>query len=215
MKFGFYISRKATRFCLALQNGILHKNNTAFALTDYPDSPDLKEYCNKFEIQLYNYSYKENNLIGKERNKVISDIFLNLLEKNNSAYGFTWGGRLLLVGELLIKYKNKLITFHPSLLPAFKGTLSAIDDALKENVLLLGNTAHFINEKADDGIMIMQSILCSYDFKDYDDVLNLQLSMIKQIVLWIKQERFMFDNNRFYIRNAKYKIDTFIPNLEF
>ena len=215
MKFGFYVSKNATRFILALQENILSKDKVAFVLTDYSETSNLQQICDKFEISLYNYSYEHHGLSGKERNKFISEIFLNLLKENNCDYGFIWGGRLLLEGNLLIDYKNKLINFHPSLLPAYKGMFNAIDNALKENVLLLGNTAHFVNENADDGTMIMQSIFCTQNFKNYDDVLNFQLPMIKQIILWIEQERFVFDEDRFFIKNAKYEIGKFIPNIEF
>ena len=215
MKFGFYVSKNATRFINALQDGVLHKTNTAFALTDHSETPNLQKICDKFAIPLYNYSYEQYNLSKKDRNKFVSDIFLSLLKRAECSYGFAWGGRLLLTGNLLEEYKNRLINFHPSLLPAYKGHLKAITDALNENVLLLGNTAHFINEKADDGIMIMQSIFCSHNFRNYDDVLNLQIPMIKQIILWIEQDRFVFENEKLYIKNANYKVDIFIPNLEF
>ena len=215
MKFGFYVSKNATRLVGALQANILQKKNTAFVLTDYSETPHLQQACDKFEIPLYNYSYERYSLSGKDRNKFISDRFLELLRKNECDYGFAWGGRLLLVGDILEEYEKRLINFHPSLLPAYKGQTKAIDAALQENVLLLGNTAHFINEKADDGTMIMQSIFCSHNFKSYDDVLDLQILMLKQIILWIEQKRFVFDNDKFRIINAKYEIDTFIPNLEF
>jgi len=215
MKFGFYVSKNATRFINALQDGVLDKTNVAFALTDHSETQNLRKACDKFVIPLYNYSYEQYNLSKNDRNKFISDIFLSLLKQVECGYGFVWGGRLLLVGNLLEEYRNKLINFHPSVLPAYKGHLKAITDALKENALLLGNTAHFINEKADDGIMIMQSIFCSHNFRNYDDVLNLQIPMLKQVILWIEQNRFVFENEKFYIKNANYEIDTFIPNLEF
>lgn len=223
MKYGFYISGNAGRFTLALQENILHGGNTAFALTDnlrrselykVTGNSKLKEACEKQGIPLFEYSYEKNGLTGKERNKFISDKFLDLLNKYKCNYGFLWGGGLLLTGDILSKYEWKLINFHPSILPAYKGMFKAIDLALKDKTLLLGNTAHFVNEFADDGTTIMQSIISANNFIDYDSVLNLQIPMFRQIISWIEQKRFCFENGKFYIKDAKYQIGTFIPNLE-
>ena len=78
------------------------------------------------------------------------------------------------MGKLLEAYRNKIINFHPSLLPSYPG-LNAIDKAIEGNSLLLGNTAHFIDEKVDTGPIIMQSILPISLFNHYEDVLSLQI----------------------------------------
>ena len=74
-----------------------------------------------------------------------------------------------------------MINFHPSLLPAFKG-LQAIDQALAANASILGNTAHYIDEKIDNGKIIIQSAMKCEDFVDYEDVLELQFPMLKIIL---------------------------------
>ena len=87
MKFGFYVSKNATRFALALQENILSKENTAFALTDYSETQNLQRICSKFEILLYNYSYEQRNLFGKERNifpKFPNIFYLQTKQKSES-----------------------------------------------------------------------------------------------------------------------------------
>ncbi|MFQ5716991.1 MAG: formyltransferase family protein, partial [Nitrospinales bacterium] len=111
------------------------------------------------------------------------------------------------------KFENKIINFHPSLLPSFKG-LNAIDQALEQNAFLLGNTAHFINEKPDSGLVIMQSIIHSSRYKTYDNVLDLQIPMLIQIMRWIKMDRLSITDEKVTVQNADYSVGPFMPKLE-
>jgi len=91
-----------------------------------------------------------------------------------------FGDKILKKG-LVESYKNRLINFHPSILPSFKG-LSAIDQANTFGVDFLGNTAHFIDEGIDTGKIIVQTAMLQEDFECYEDVLELQFPMIKIIL---------------------------------
>ena len=72
---------------------------------------------------------------------------------------------------LIQKYDKRIINFHPSILPSFKG-LNAIDQELKAKVRFLGNTAHFIDEGIDSGEIIIQSAMFRSDYEEYEDVLT-------------------------------------------
>jgi len=211
MKFGFYVSDNAGRLKLFLQ----HKfeiESIAFVLIDNMDNHDLGQICEQLEIPFYPYSYSELGLKFKEQNRFISAKLMELMELKGAEYCFVFGNRIL-EGDLLTKYQNKLINFHPSLLPAFKGVKS-IDQALENKALLLGNSAHFIEEKVDSGSVIMQSLLPALQFNGYDSVLDLQIPMLKQLIKWLKADRIILNNGRVEVKNASYKMDTFIPNLE-
>lgn len=52
-------------------------------------------------------------------------------------------------------YKNKIINIHPALLPLFKGT-DAIKRALNSGAKATGVTVHFVDEKIDNGPIILQ-----------------------------------------------------------
>ena len=52
-------------------------------------------------------------------------------------------------------YPGQIINLHPSLLPKYKG-LNAIEQAMKAGETETGATVHFVNEKIDDGEIILQ-----------------------------------------------------------
>jgi phosphoribosylglycinamide formyltransferase 1 len=210
-KFGFYVSRTATRLCHFLEKyGNLDK--CAFVLIDNKDNERLRSLCSKYSIPYYEYAYKEEGLKGKEQNRFISDKFKDLMDKYEVEYSFIFGSRIL-EGELLQKYQWHLVNFHPALLPAFKGKC-AIDQAIEAGAILLGSTAHFIDEELDAGLMIMQNIFPAVLFTDYEDVLGKQETMLLQLMTWFEEDRVHIENNRVVVANASYEIAEYIPNVE-
>ena len=57
--------------------------------------------------------------------------------------------------EFLRKYKKKIINIHPSLLPKYKG-LNTFFRVKKNNEIKTGCTVHYVNEKLDDGNIILK-----------------------------------------------------------
>lgn len=57
---------------------------------------------------------------------------------------------------------------------------------LKDKMVYIVNTAHFIDPGIDTGAIIMQSKLNIKDFLNYESVLNLQSPMLKKI--WLNLE---------------------------
>lgn len=214
VRVAFYVSNKATRLRRAIEvlidkYGYLLKM-VCFVFIDNVQNEDLKNKCNLANIEFIEvdiYSISKVN-----RGAHVSDILLDLLTVRQVSYLICFGDKIL-KGEILSKYRNRIINFHPSLLPAFKG-LHAIDKALEERSFLLGNSAHIVDEGVDAGPVIMQSLLHNSEFGTYDDVLDLQIAMLIQLMIWLKNRRLHLDNNMPYIKDASYSIARFIPNLE-
>jgi len=209
--FSFYVSGSATRlktFLSKYGNHTLITHKIKFILIDNLDNKELRKICEKQKIKLYEVelSTKEN------KNEYISNLFLEYLKNYAIDYGFIFANRIL-VGKLLNEYENKLINFHPSILPSHKG-LYAIDQALKENTFLLGNSAHIVTNKLDAGSIIMQNIFPAIKFKNYNDVLDKQLIMILQLIKWLTEERMIICKNKVIIKDALYDVDEFIPNID-
>ena len=214
---GFYVSGNATRlqkYLVAIKNKPEFLHRIKFILIDTKTNEALRNLAKELKIRYVEIAYRELNLSGQARNQYISELFLALLKETNCKNGFIWGGKIL-VGNLLIEYANKLVNFHPSLLPAHKGGTRAIDEAISEHTFLLGNTAHFIDEGVDTGAVIMQSIFPSALFSgNYDAVLDQQLPMVHQIIEWFESNRIAVIDQKVVIKNANYEVSEFVPCLE-
>jgi phosphoribosylglycinamide formyltransferase-1 len=62
--------------------------------------------------------------------------------------------------EMTVKYKDRMINIHPSLIPSFCGTgyygLKVHEAALARGVKVVGATVHFVDEGTDTGPIILQ-----------------------------------------------------------
>ena len=69
--------------------------------------------------------------------------------------------------KIIKEFEKKIINIHPSLLPKFKG-LNTFSRALKNKEKITGCTVHFVNNKLDDGKIIVNKkffIKPNYDEK--------------------------------------------------
>jgi phosphoribosylglycinamide formyltransferase 1 len=62
----------------------------------------------------------------------------------------------VLAPVVLETFRNRIVNIHPSLLPAFSGTLRAPAEALDHGVKVAGCTVHFVDDNLDAGPIILQ-----------------------------------------------------------
>jgi phosphoribosylglycinamide formyltransferase-1 len=62
----------------------------------------------------------------------------------------------VLSGELVRRYRRRILNVHPALLPAFPG-LHAQRQALEHGVKVAGATVHFVDEGVDTGPIVLQA----------------------------------------------------------
>lgn len=180
-KFAYYCSGGASRILRFYDNS----NNLIFSpeVVIYDGSKDtiIQKLKSLFQEKLF--LIRENELSDKDKKRIhsyTSNFIHNLLDRNNIDYLICFGDKIL-KSPLINSYKNKLINFHPSLLPAFKG-LNAINQALNYGAPFIGNSAHFIEEGIDTGKIIIQSAMPSNQFQSYEDLLELQFPLLKLIL---------------------------------
>ncbi len=70
----------------------------------------------------------------------------------------------LLSPYFIREYRDRIMNIHPALLPAFKGS-HGIKDALAYGAKVTGPTVHFVDEKLDNGPIILQKAV---EIKDDD-----------------------------------------------
>lgn len=70
------------------------------------------------------------------------------------------GCMVVIPGEMVQAYPNKIINIHPALIPSFCGTgyygLRVHEKVLERGVKLTGATVHFVDEGTDTGPIILQ-----------------------------------------------------------
>ncbi len=212
MRFAFYVSGKASRFLKLIEKKSPVLKDTIFVINDNAPHPQLHALLSEKKIRYKEISYKKLGLAKQEKNIYISELLLKMLKTYTIDYCFCFGSRVL-TGAIVKEYKHRIINFHPSVLPLFPGEKS-IDQALKAESFLMGNTAHFIDESVDNGPIIMQSIIHRKQYETYDTVLDLQIPMIEQIYYWLVDKRLTVDNNVVFVKNADYSSIVFYPAME-
>jgi phosphoribosylglycinamide formyltransferase-1 len=83
----------------------------------------------------------------------------------------------VLVPEFVAAYTGRILNTHPSLLPAFGGTLHAVEHALELGVKVAGCTVHLVTDDLDAGPIVMQACV---DVHEEDDVTSLHARILEQ-----------------------------------
>lgn len=204
MNYAFYISGKATRLFKIIEQRNDFLKDISVIFSDDRRNEYLKTHLKKLGIEYILYDYKEIEDANISKNEKLSNLLLKTLETYEVDYCFSFGAHIL-KGELLDVYKNKIINFHPSLLPDYPG-LKAIDQAIAADAKYIGNTAHFIDSGVDTGPIILQSIQHQQAFYlgSYDAILDVQIEMLYKIVELINEDRIKIENSKVKILNANY-----------
>jgi phosphoribosylglycinamide formyltransferase-1 len=71
----------------------------------------------------------------------------------------------LLSPEFIAAFPNRILNIHPSLLPAFPG-LDAQTQAFDYGVKVAGCTVHFVDERLDHGVIVLQRVIPVLDTDD-------------------------------------------------
>ena len=104
------------------------------------------KYAKKFSIPYY--------IINGELTKFERKA-LKLINENKIELICLAGFMKILSKAFLRKFNGKIINIHPSLLPKYKG-LNTFKKAIKNNDRFTGCTVHYVNEKLDDGKIILK-----------------------------------------------------------
>ena len=136
-----------------LKNLISHSRDNNFPikisliLCDNRNANGIK-YAKKYNIPYFFINTKIKNYENK--------ILINLKRYNISF--ICLAGYMKLISENIIKnYRDKIINIHPSLLPKYKG-LNTYSRILKNKEVKAGCTVHYVNEKLDNGKIIIKKM---------------------------------------------------------
>lgn len=213
MRYAVYISGNGTRILKALEIIKSFSEKVKLVISDNENNLKLKNYIEEKGIKYYLIDLESIDTERKSKNEYLSDRMKILLEEYEIEYCFSFGKRILM-GELLEKYKNRIINFHPSILPSYPG-LNAIDKAVAHKARYIGNTAHFIDESVDGGPIILQSITMTKNFllNGYDAVLDEQIALLEKIDELLFQNRIHVVDGKVEIDDADYNTFHIYPSI--
>jgi phosphoribosylglycinamide formyltransferase-1 len=83
----------------------------------------------------------------------------------------------VLVPEFVAAYSGRIINTHPSLLPAFGGTMHAVEQALEHGVKVSGCTIHLVTDDLDNGPILLQGCV---EVREDDTVQSLHARIRQQ-----------------------------------
>lgn len=155
-------------------------------------------------------------LLAERKAAAFCDRLLAYLQAERIDYVISFYTKLF-VGPLLEAYRDRIINMHPALLPAFKG-LDGFEATLRAGVRFGGTTIHLIDERMDEGKVIIQSVFPI----DPDEpearlrhrVFVQQCRSLLQVVQWLAAGRMAIDGAQARIGGARYNSAEFAPALE-
>jgi phosphoribosylglycinamide formyltransferase 1 len=215
MNFAFYVSGRASRLRRLLEeDGGAVLADTKLVVSDSEVNRDLAAPLDRRGIKFVCGDYSDFGNNAAERSRHLSHLLLREFRALGIDYCFCFGVHILR-GELLEVYHQRIINFHPSILPAFPG-LNAIDKAIAAGAVVLGNTAHFMSEEVDGGPYVLQSVVSVEVFKTggYEAILGLQNTMLQQIATWLRAGRLTVQNGRVKVAGAAPGAASFYPALD-
>ena len=111
---------------------------------------------------------------------------------SGAEYVILAGFMRLLTPGFLSAFPGRVVNIHPALLPSFPGTHGQRDAALY-GVRIAGCTVHFVNEKMDNGPVIIQAAVPAYPGEDPGDlgerILRCEHRIYAQAVQWLAEKR--------------------------
>lgn len=95
-----------------------------------------------------------------ETRSAFHEAFLKAVDEAQPDLIVLAGFLVVIPEEMIVKYRNRIINIHPSLIPSFCGTgyygLKVHEGALARGVKVTGATVHFVDEGTDTGPIIFQ-----------------------------------------------------------
>lgn len=119
------------------------------------------------------------------------------------------GFLVVLPGEMISRYRNRIINIHPSLIPSFCGTgfygLKVHEAALERGVKVTGATVHFVDEGTDTGPIVLQKPV-SVEENDTPEILQRRVMeeaewvLLPKVIELISEGRVSVDGRKVLIK---------------
>ena len=115
----------------------------------------------------------------------------------------TAGFNRIMGTQVVAAFPDRIINIHPSLLPAFAGSLHAQADALAHGVRIAGCTVHFVNDDVDAGPIVRQAAVA---VREDDDAESLSARILEQEHRILVEAIELFANGRLRVEGRRVRI---------
>lgn len=141
---------------------------------------------------------------------------LPLLTDNHIDYVFSFYTEFY-TAEFRSVFQDRILNFHPSLLPAFKG-MDGFADTVAYGARFAGNTVEFIADVMDEGKIIMQTACPVDPARPVRQTRHLvfvqQCRALLQVARWLQEGRIETVGHRVVVAGATFDDGMFSPALD-
>jgi phosphoribosylglycinamide formyltransferase-1 len=151
IRLGILLSGRGSNFLAIAQSireGRLPGVEIAVVISNVADADGLKAAA---ELGILRHFFVSQ---GRPRAEHDADV-IDCLRSHDVDFVCLAGYMRLLSPQFIAAFPNKILNIHPSLLPAFPG-LEAQRQAFEYGVQVAGCTVHFVDERLDHGVIILQ-----------------------------------------------------------
>ncbi len=142
----------------AEKSGIIKSGEITLVISSKPDAYALKRA---------EANGIKSAVVQRRGNDSFEADIISLLEENGIELIVLAGFMCILSRSFTMRYKDRILNVHPSLIPSFCGEgfygLRVHEAALAYGVKVTGATVHFVNEIPDGGRIILQKAVCIED----------------------------------------------------
>lgn len=129
--------------------------NSKITLVIYEDEPcGAAKLAKKHGIETLQLIKADFSSLISYQMKIVS-----ALNERNIDFIFLLNYHYIIKNKMLEAFPNRIVNIHPSLLPSFSGTKTAIQEALAYGVKITGITTHIIDDKLDEGMILCQKTI--------------------------------------------------------
>ncbi|WP_201527694.1 phosphoribosylglycinamide formyltransferase [Psychrobacter frigidicola] len=154
----------------------------------------------------------DTKILSAKSGKEFSIKLVDFFKDKDVSYFLSFYTRIF-TEELLNTYEDKVLNFHPSILPACPGT-DGFGDTVRSGAKFIGSTLHFVDLGIDTGMPLIQS---SFPYQpsltlkqNRHRVFIQQCKIFIQFIEWDNQNRIKDCS----VLESKYELSEFVPNLD-
>jgi phosphoribosylglycinamide formyltransferase 1 len=147
MRLGVLVSGRGTNLRNLVELGF----DVAAVATNRPSCP-AAAFAREREIALGEFSQKRYGSL-QTRDAAMA----RWLEAGGVDLVVNAGYDRILSPEFTTRFAGRMLNVHPSLLPAFGGTMHAVEEALAHGARITGCTVHLVTDEVDSGPILLQA----------------------------------------------------------